>query len=72
MFGYLGGPELLLIFIVGLVVFGPRKLPELGKGLGQAIRGFKTGMHDLETPAARPPAVPTKPDDSRPSGGPSA
>ena len=43
MFGTLGGPELILIFIVGLVVFGPRKLPEIGKSLGRMIGEFKIG-----------------------------
>ena len=38
MFGSLGAPELIVIFIVALVVFGPSKLPELGKSLGEAIR----------------------------------
>ena len=38
--------HLLLIFFVALLVFGPKKLPELGKGLGDAIRGFKEGMDD--------------------------
>ena len=33
--------HLIVIFLIALVVFGPKKLPELGKGLGEAIRGFK-------------------------------
>lgn len=41
MFGSLGAPELIVIFVVALLVFGPSKLPELGKSLGEAIRGFK-------------------------------
>jgi len=36
--------HLLLIFVIALLVFGPRKLPELGKGLGEGIRGFKEGI----------------------------
>ena len=49
--------HLLIVLAIALLVFGPRKLPELGKGLGEAIRGFKTGMqqHD-EDP--KPPAPP--------------
>lgn len=48
MFGSLGAPELIVIFIVALVVFGPSKLPELGKSLGEAIRGFKKSVNESE------------------------
>ena len=41
MFGSLGMPELIVIFVVALVVFGPIKLPELGKSLGEAIKTSK-------------------------------
>jgi sec-independent protein translocase protein TatA len=51
MFGSLGAPELIVIFIVALVIFGPSKLPELGKSLGEAIRGFKKTMSDPDPPA---------------------
>ena len=40
---------LLIIFAIALLVFGPRKLPELGKGLGEGIRALKNGMKDNET-----------------------
>jgi sec-independent protein translocase protein TatA len=36
--------HLLVIFGIALLVFGPKKLPELGKGIGEGIRGFKTAM----------------------------
>ena len=36
--------HLIVIFIIAVVVFGPKKLPELGKGLGEAIRGFKKAL----------------------------
>ncbi len=42
--GSLGFPELLVIFAVVLLIFGPSKLPTLGSSLGQAIREFKRGM----------------------------
>ena len=42
--GLLQPMHLLVILLIALVVFGPRKLPELGKGLGQAIRGFKESL----------------------------
>jgi Tat protein translocase TatB subunit len=48
MFGTIGGPELILIFIVGLVVFGPRKLPEIGKSLGKMIGEFKRASADFQ------------------------
>lgn len=40
--------HLLLIFGIALLVFGPKKLPELGKGIGDSIRGFKAAMKDKE------------------------
>jgi sec-independent protein translocase protein TatA len=46
MFGTLGLPELLIIFLIVLVLFGANKLPQLGKGLGSAIRNFKEGMSE--------------------------
>ena len=42
MFG-LGWQELVIILVIALIIFGPKKLPELGKSLGQAIRGFREG-----------------------------
>jgi sec-independent protein translocase protein TatA len=45
--------HLLIIFGIALLVFGPKKLPELGKGLGESIRGFKSAMKaDEEKPAS--------------------
>jgi len=40
--------HLLILLGIVLLVFGPKKLPELGKGLGEAIRGFKQGMNESE------------------------
>jgi len=51
MFGSLGMPELIVIFVVALVVFGPSKLPELGKSLGEAIRGFKKSISESDKPS---------------------
>ncbi len=45
MFG-LGMPELIIILVIVLVIFGANRLPQLGEGLGKAIRGFKKGMSD--------------------------
>jgi sec-independent protein translocase protein TatA len=48
MFGPIGMPELILIFLVALLVFGPRKLPELGRSLGKGIAEFKRASEDLK------------------------
>ncbi len=48
MFGELGVPELLLIFGIALLLFGPRKIGELGKGLGEGIRSFKGALRGDE------------------------
>ena len=45
----IGGPELLLIFAVILVLFGGQKIPELAKGLGKGIREFKKAQADIES-----------------------
>ena len=58
MFGSLGAPELIVIFIVALLVFGPSKLPELGKSLGEAIRGFKKAVNDVEKTSIENPSSP--------------
>jgi len=46
--GGLGFPELIVICIIALLVFGPKKLPDAGKALGQAIRGFKASMDEKD------------------------
>ena len=46
--------HLLVIFGIALLVFGPRRLPELGKGLGDAIRGFKNSFNGDETTPSTP------------------
>ena len=47
--GQLGFSEMLIIFIVALLVFGPKKLPELGKSLGKGIREFKKATDELKS-----------------------
>ena len=48
MFGSIGMPELLIIFTVALLVFGPRKLPELGRSLGKSLQEFKRASNELK------------------------
>jgi sec-independent protein translocase protein TatA len=46
--GDIGVPELIIVLIVVLVIFGPGRLPEVGKALGEAIRDFRAGMNEAE------------------------
>jgi sec-independent protein translocase protein TatA len=48
MLGDIGLPELLVIFVIVLVVFGPGKLPDVGKAIGDALRGFKKALKESE------------------------
>jgi TatA/E family protein of Tat protein translocase len=76
--GPLGVPELVIILVVALIFFGPRKLPELGRSIGRSLNEFKRASNELKstldeeirleerkTPAnaAPPPAPSTDPDD---------
>ena len=55
----IGGPELLVILVVALLLFGGKKIPELAKGLGEGIKNFKHAIKDDQNP-------PT-PDDKKPA-----
>jgi len=59
----IGAPELLMILVVALIVFGPKKLPELGKSLGSGLREFRRSTQglkeELEGSLREPPAAPT-------------
>jgi sec-independent protein translocase protein TatA len=77
MFGSIGMPELIIILVLALIIFGPRKLPELGRSLGKSIGEFRRASNELrstleeeirveeqKTPApksATPPDVPYAP-----------
>jgi len=71
-FGF-GGWELLLILIIVLIVFGAGKLPQLGEGLGKAIKGFKKSVHEPEpqqVTEAQSGAMPTTQASSSAAGAP--
>ncbi len=48
MFGNIGLPELMIIMIVALLVFGPKKLPEIGRTIGKAVREFKKSTDEIK------------------------
>lgn len=56
MFG-IGVPELLLLLVIGLIVFGPGKLPEIGKALGKSMNEFKQAVNTTEEPKKTAPAA---------------
>jgi TatA/E family protein of Tat protein translocase len=49
MFGSIGMPELVIILVIALIIFGPRKLPELGRSLGRSIGEFKKASNELRS-----------------------
>jgi sec-independent protein translocase protein TatA len=67
MFGSFGWMELVLILFIVLIIFGAGKIPQLGEGLGKAIKGFKKALHEPEpieataTPVAEPSTAHTLP-----------
>ena len=76
MFGPIGMPELIIILTIALIIFGPRKLPELGRSLGKSLGEFKRASNELrntldeeirieeqreQRPAAERPAEPVRP-----------
>jgi sec-independent protein translocase protein TatA len=66
--GLLQPLHLLVIFAIALLVFGPKKLPQLGKGLGEAIRGFRDSLREGEaTPPVQPPGATARSDTKSPA-----
>lgn len=49
MFGPIGMSELIIIFVIALLIFGPRKLPELGRSLGKSLAEFKRASNELRS-----------------------
>src|SRR5438094_8099355 len=56
MFGSFGWMELLLILIIVLIIFGAGKIPQLGEGLGKAIKGFKKSVNEPDAIDVTPPS----------------
>ena len=54
MFGSIGMPELIVILVIALIIFGPGKLPDVGKTIGKAIRDFKKAMEEPEKKSVNP------------------
>ena len=46
----LGFPEMVVILVIALIIFGPNRLPQLGESMGKAIKGFKQGLKDEPAP----------------------
>ena len=69
MFG-IGAPELVLILILALIIFGPGRLPQIGASLGRGIRDFKAAVREVEempaAPTTTPEPAPAK--DAQPQG----
>jgi len=47
MLGSVGMPELIIILVIALIIFGPRKLPQLGRAVGQTMNEFKKGLNNI-------------------------
>ena len=58
--GKLGLPELLVLGFIALLIFGPKKLGDLGKGLGEGIRNFKSSMSESDSAKTTPPPTTTE------------
>ena len=57
--GWIGFPELLILLVVVLLVFGPKRLPEMGRSLGKGMREFKDSVTGKDDTPALPPASET-------------
>jgi len=61
MFGTLGVPELFIISVIALMVFGPAKLPDFGKSLSEAIRGYRKPINEADRSTLQRSGSPTPP-----------
>ncbi len=57
MFGTMGISELIIILVIVLIIFGAGKLPQIGEGVGKALKGFKKEVHDIPSPETQPEAL---------------
>jgi len=65
LFGPVGPTELLLILLLVVIIFGARRLPELGKGLGEGIRNFRKGFSGKDQEQKKPENEETQPPDKK-------
>ena len=65
MFGF-GGGELLIVFVIILLVFGPSQIPKMARGLGQALREFRKAQREISDEMHREESQPAKPPDNKP------
>jgi len=65
LFGPIGPTELLLILLIVVIIFGARRLPELGKGLGEGIRNFRKGFSGKESEGKKSGPEETHPPDKK-------
>lgn len=63
MIGCIGFPELIVILVIALLVVGPKKLPDVGRSIGEAIRGFRRALNE---PEKLPPGETTEEPDKKP------
>lgn len=64
--GFIGMPEIVVILVVVLLIFGPSKLPQLGEGIGKMLRGFKKEMKEIDNDKAEDDAKAIEADDDGP------
>jgi TatA/E family protein of Tat protein translocase len=67
MFGSLGGPELLLILLLALLIFGPRKLPEIGRTVGKSLAEFRKASADFKMSLEQEVAAEKRPEPAEPT-----
>ena len=65
--GGLGAPEIILIALIVLLLFGGKKIPELMKGIGKGVRNFKEGMNSMEDEINAPPQTKKEPEKDKPA-----